>query len=79
LRSVDIEEIGALGTIFLGRLRFEFLVRGEQISDSRSQRERERETEREKATGHSVGKTLGYALNEAGNYMGRPNNMSQFL
>jgi hypothetical protein len=45
LRSVDIEEIGALGTIFRGRIRFELLVRGEQISDSRSQRERERERE----------------------------------
>lgn len=82
MRSVDIEELGALGiiarTIFLGRQSFGFLVWGQHISDSRSQRERERTFEVE-ATGLSVSKTLGYVLNEAANYMGRPENMARFL
>ena len=44
MRSVDIEEIGALGivarTIFLGRQSFEFLFWGQHISNCRSERER---------------------------------------
>jgi len=42
LRSVDIEEIGALETILLGRQRFEFLV-GESQFRTLVHRERERE------------------------------------
>jgi hypothetical protein len=61
LRSVDIEEIGALETIFLGRQRFEFLVGESQfrtLVHTHTQRERERERERE-----SHAPILGYKGN----------------